>query len=515
MRCSYLEFIEQRKRNTEIYEALKDKKFDAYLDKIEELLHKHIKNLIPLVGYVETSSQDKEFISKQYIVANDKAYGNSPLFQINWIKSSNSLDPYSIDFFKDMSLLFTAKSKSSLTINTLGSSIVYFLPIIWTVVNKGDYNLSEREAIDIGRSIFKNNNVKESYYFIGALKYKIYESNDEDVYTYAKKKREKLQDAIKSKSDSPEAYENYKKLADEYNIIRDAIKGGATSIEEIELAINRGVNVFIKPSKSEKEQEEKLKEESDDPELAFKKMEGYVKMVIKGINPSLILCGAPGVGKTFRVKQTLKAAGYKEENNLYTIKGKCTPRRLYLALYNYKDKGDIVLIDDADGLVGPKAPEDCINILKGALDSTSDEEGRQVSYEVAGKLVDDDGNEIPKRFYYNGGVIVITNYNAGSLDTALRGRSYVQDIHFSTESVLKLIKIIMPDLNKETISMASKIKAYDYLIELVKSGMEMEVSIRTFNICATLFESIDDEELAKAMIKEQMKLQADRIKNKY
>ena len=245
-------------------------------------------------------------------------------------------------------------------------------------------------------------------------------------------------------------------------------------------------------------------------------MEGYVKMVVKGVNPSLILCGAPGVGKTYRVRQTLKNAGYIEEKNLFTIKGKCTARRLYLALYDYKDKGDILLIDDADSLVGPKAPEDCINILKGALDSTSEKEGRLITYGVAGKITDDDGNELPKRFYYNGSVIIITNYNAGSLDTALRGRSYIQDIHFSTESVLKLIKQIMPNLNAEKISMQSKIKAYDYLVELVKSGMDMEVSIRTFSICSTLFESMEgDDELAKIMIKEQMKLQSDRIKNKY
>ena len=281
--------------------------------------------------------------------------------------------------------------------------------------------------------------------------------------------------------------------------------------KELEEKIRKELEEKIK-----KEIEEKLKKEAEDPEIAFRKMEGYVKMVVKGVNPSLILCGAPGVGKTYRVRQTLKNAGYIEEKNLFTIKGKCTARRLYLALYEYKDKGDILLIDDADSLVGPKAPEDCINILKGALDSTSEKEGRLITYGVAGKITDDDGNELPKRFYYNGSVIIITNYNAGSLDTALRGRSYIQDIHFSTESVLKLIKQIMPNLNAEKISMQSKIKAYDYLVELVKSGMDMEVSIRTFSICSTLFESMEgDDELAKIMIKEQMKLQSDRIKNKY
>ena len=175
-------------------------------------------------------------------------------------------------------------------------------------------------------------------------------------------------------------------------------------------------------------------------------------MVIKGITPSVILCGAPGVGKTFKVRQELKNAGYNEGHNLCTIKGKCTPRVLYTTLMNYKKKGDIVVIDDADGLVGPKAPEDCINILKAALDSTGDEDGRLVSYGVAGVIRDDEGMELPKRFYYNGGCIVITNYNAGQLDTALRGRSFIQDIHFSVEEVLQIIKKLLPDLDPEHLS---------------------------------------------------------------
>ena len=516
---NFLDFIEKRKQQSAINEAFNDKNFKEQLSKIEELFHKHIDNLIPLVGFVETKSQDKEFITKQYIVINNEAYEETPLFQINWIRSNDSIDPYSIDFFKDMSILFSGKNKSSLTINTLGSSIIYFLPIIWTIINTKDYNLSEREAINIGRSVFKNNKVKESYYYVNALRYKVYENlilNEDDVDSYVQQKRDELRQAINKKNDSPEDRANYRKLASEYNTIMDMVRGGTTSIEEIELALQKGVTVSINQSQEEKEQEEKIKNETEDPEVAFKKMDGYVKMVIKGVNPSLILCGAPGVGKTYHVRQTLKNAGYIEEKNLFTIKGKCTPRRLYLALYDYKDKGDILLIDDADSLVGPKAPEDCINILKGALDSTSENEGRLITYGVAGKITDDDGNELPKRFYYNGSVIIITNYNAGSLDTALRGRSYIQDIHFSTESILKLIKSLMPNLSPDKLSMSSKYKAYDYLIELVKSGMDMEVSIRTFSICATLFESMDgDDELAKIMIKEQMKLQADRLKNKY
>ena len=41
-------------------------------------------------------------------------------------------------------------------------------------------------------------------------------------------------------------------------------------------------------------------------------------MVMQGIQPSLIICGAPGVGKTYKVKKQLKAGGYELGKNLWT-----------------------------------------------------------------------------------------------------------------------------------------------------------------------------------------------------
>ena len=171
----------------------------------------------------------------------------------------------------------------------------------------------------------------------------------------------------------------FQELNAEYEEVRKAIAGGVSTMAELKVALKHNIKIVAEIDASMKEAEEKFKEEREDPETVFKKMQGYVKMVIKGINPSVILCGAPGVGKTFRVKQQLKANNYNEGHNLFTIKGKCTPRRLYLALYEYQDKGQILLIDDADALVGPNAPEDCINILKAALDSTSEDDSEYYS----------------------------------------------------------------------------------------------------------------------------------------
>ena len=540
---TFLNFLESRK--TVILENFNSKKIDKALELVDNVLKKHIDGLVPLIGFSKIVQGKDTYYANQYMVVPKKNPGDSSVFQINFLQSGKITDVYSIDFFKDMDILWQGKAKSDLTIYTMGSSIVYFLPIIWTVVSSKKYNLSEKEAIKIGRGKYEKK-ANESKYYVGALQYYVYENLSDDVIydtwklslsesifnnqqtineveeevrKFKQKKLDDLRNAQAHKNDSPEARDVWKKAVADIKDIDAAIRGGANTLGELKLAIKHNVTVSAEIDGISKEIEKKFEEEHEDPELVFKKMQKYVKMVIKGINPSVILCGAPGVGKTYNVKKQLKAAGYHEGHNLCTIKGKCTPRVLYMNLMEYKDKGDIVLIDDADGLVGPGAPEDCINILKAALDSTSDDEGRLINYGVSGKLLDDEGTPLPKKFYYNGGIIVITNYQAGSLDSALKGRSFIQDIHFTTEDVLNRIKSLLPDIDPEHLSSKSKIKAYDYLVELSNNDAEMEVSMRTFGICAKIFETAAgdsdfDEDDVRSMIKEQMKLQAQRIRGR-
>ena len=326
------------------------------------------------------------------------------------------------------------------------------------------------------------------------------------------KKINDLKEAQVKKNNSESDKLRWKKAVSDVKEIDAAIKSGVKDFNELMNAVNdAALKAEIKKVASEVKKQ--IEEDLEDPEFVFKKMKKYVNMVVKGINPSTIICGGPGVGKTYNVMKWLKANHYNEGHNLCTIRGKCSPRILYTTLYEYKGKNDIVVIDDADCLVGPNAPEDCINILKAALDSTGDDEGRIVNYGIAGKLMDEEGIPIPKKFHYNGGIIIITNYQAGSLDSSLRGRSFIQDIHFNKEQLLSLVKTLMPGIAPNRLSMKAKIKAYDYLCDLANLNSDMEISIRTFAICAKIFETVandseftDDE--AKKMIKEQMKLQS-------
>ena len=534
---NFLDFLNKKKTNTILTESFNTKDLDKAHNLMLSIFKKKIdqRTVILFPWYLETLG-GREMNSCYFASYID---GSFRVFSINYKIEDDSANAFSISFFDAKAtndLLFSPKGKAKVTleIETLGTSVAYFIPLICHIVKNDDYNISQERAKELGNELLYKGSKNESYIWnYGAAKYRVYENlTNEDVddifylsegyvqeateaQNYRWKKKAERDEAWKKQRETknPEDRERYIELENEYKDIINAIRGGATTIKEIKMRLSKGVDVSLKTTPEEIQAQEKLEKEGKDPKQAFKEMAVYVKTVISGLQPGVIICGAPGVGKTYRIMKQLEAAGYRDGHNMEIIKGKATPRQLYLSLYNYKEKGNILVIDDADALVGPKAPEDCINMLKAALDSTSTEEGRKVSYRVTGTLYDDDGVEIPKTLYYKGGVIVITNYSAGQLDTALRGRTFVQELDFSNEQLLQVIEGMIDSLGGGLISMKSKNKALDYLKELAHSGADMEISIRTFNTCARLFAVCENDpdmsdEDVESMIKEQMKNQS-------
>ena len=543
---NFLEFLQNNEANNAKYQKINEAYKNAELGKATELITSLLKkdtglNIVSLNKF-DVEIDNNPYVSEVFLAyKGGKAIEAVSVFTFNWRDTGkSSSEVYSISFYDTLEVFLNGSGKAKLTIETLGSSVVYFIPVIAYIIKTRDFNVSIATVKDLSKSVFKTGNVTESELYIGALKYtifeglsdnliqeafnykidKINESEYEDMLAWKKEKQKAEADAYRHKNDSHEAAQRYSELRKEYDLIKKAVKGGASTIEEVQAAVKKGLAVKVKQDPSYTEIEQEVAAAAKDPDQVFKEMYKYIKMVANGLVPSVIICGAPGVGKTWKTTTLLKSLGYEEDVNMYTIKGKCTPRRLYLHLYDFQDKNNIVLIDDADALVGPKAPEDCINILKAALDSTSDDQGRLVTYGVGGPLKDDEGMDIPKKFYYRGGVIVLTNYQAGQLDTAFRGRSYVQNIVFTPEQVLQIIKGLMPGMDKHRLSAKAKMKAYDYLMELYESKILVDLSVRTFGLCATMFQAnMDDpdftEEDTKSMIKEQMINQGLRGGKKY
>ena len=539
---NFLEFIKLKESITEnrqiINEAFQVKDVDKAHKLMLKLFKEKIgKNVIKDPTPIATKVDGRDAISITFIALKDKK-NIDMMWNLNYLVEGKSAAVYSIDFFnadQAEALLFgDGEARTALTIFTMGQSVAYFMPLIIHVVKNHDFSLGKDKAKDVTKTVFAN---ECRIWYYGAMPFKIYESMkpstidttfhlaqghhlvdnglefvwESEAEEVKKKVRQAEVESWATKGDSEEARRRSLDLDKDYRDICKAIKGGATTLKDLEVAIGRKIKVAYDVDSSIEDNQKKVTEatKKKDPDQAFKEMQGYVKTVLKGLQPGVVLCGAPGIGKTYRVLQQLKAAGYQHGQNLAIIKGKCTPRQMYLTLYEYQKKGDMILVDDADSLIGPKAPEDVINILKAALDSTSDDEGRLVSYKISGKLVDDEDNPVPKEFYFNGSVIVITNYSVGQIDTAIRSRVFTQSLDFTTEQLLEIIKKLIPAIDPTRLSSQSKMKAYDYLLEMSKNGTEMEISIRSFATCARLFQVCEGDkdftdDDAKSMIQEQM-----------
>ena len=549
---SFLDFVNKKTLLEEssqwMNEAFKEKDYNKSKKTILNILKKEITiGHVWSLGIYDLKVDGNDCSTLIYMVSNKEVNKIALIFGINFLKSGQSMVPYSTIFFdeehtaqfllNDSGTKAMSSVKSQLEIKMMGASIVYYIPVIASVINSGKFDISSEEAVKLGRKVYdtKNECVSWDMYF-GAQKYHIYEGISEDKViekyhlnlghkykkigesyqwineTELEDRKKEVYDQMKTNTDPDLGKALYK----EYRQILNAIKGGATSLDDLECSVKKNVSVSSSiPGAAEVQK--KIEIAKSDPKTAFKEMQMYVKMVIKGIQPAVILCGAPGVGKTYRIMQQLKAAGYTMTGD-NVIKGKCSPRQLYLTLYNNKSKGDIVVIDDADSLVGPKAPEDSINILKAALDSTADDEGRLVSYKISGELKDDEGTPVPKSHYNKCGVIVITNYNVGQIDTALRNRAFTQSLEFSVKDLLGIVRDLMPNIEPEHLSMSSKAKAMNFLEKLVEDKEPIEVSIRSFITCSRIYENAEDEEelkLCEKMIREQMKNQSLRGGRKY
>lgn len=262
-------------------------------------------------------------------------------------------------------------------------------------------------------------------------------------------------------------------------------------------------------------------EERATPEERFSDMESYIQMVIDKEAPLALICGAPGVGKSYRIEKLLNKNGLYDEEGFKLMSGKCTPTSLFTELFQWKEPGQIIFFDDCDSIF---RDDDAINILKAAYDSKNT---RRVSWNILkpilcpSDVVEKTDPEslyydavtdkwyYPKKFVYEGGGIIATNYRAGQIDTAVRNRALICDLDFTVTEILGLIKDIV---GKTMTKYSEEVKdqAYDFLLALGESGADCELSVRSFGTCCKIFTSDAPEKSKMRRVRELMRLQFQR-----
>lgn len=215
---------------------------------------------------------------------------------------------------------------------------------------------------------------------------------------------------------------------------------------------NKMAGVKVEFGSNPDETDEQIEERLFD---RFKIMDQLTTACLKGYARSLIISGPPGLGKSYTVEQRLAESDSKEINHSI-VKGYVRATGLIKKLYSHREKGKVLVFDDADTIF---YDDNSLNLLKTVCDTTKK---RVVSWLSEGTLVDEDTAErIPKKFEFQGTIIFITNLDFDTLIDkghklaphlqALVSRSHYIDLAMKTrrDYLIRIRQVIKQGLLKE------------------------------------------------------------------
>ncbi len=181
----------------------------------------------------------------------------------------------------------------------------------------------------------------------------------------------------------------------------------------------------------------------------FTILEDMTKGVRKGDVRAMIVSGPPGVGKSFGVEAVLTKDDLfdkmgERKPRYEIVKGAMSAIGLYSKLYEFSNKGNVLVFDDCDSVL---LDELSLNILKAALDSSKK---RTISWNTDSRILRSEG--IPNSFEFCGSAIFITNIKFEHVRSkklrdhldALESRCHYLDLTIDTtrEKILRIKQIV-------------------------------------------------------------------------
>jgi hypothetical protein len=222
-----------------------------------------------------------------------------------------------------------------------------------------------------------------------------------------------------------------------------------------------------------------------DREIAqrFEVYNTVVTGVIKGTIKSLIVSGAPGIGKTYILDERLRIAKGSGKINYSLLTGTASAIGLYFALYEHSKPGDVLVLDDLDAIF---SDQEALNLLKGALDTGRP---REITWMTNSSFLKE--NEIPRSFIFEGSVVFVSNLDFDKIVekatklsphfAALISRCVYLDLGIhEQEEIMVRIKQVVEGTNIMSTLGVSKEYAGDILSWMdAHTGKLRNISIRT------------------------------------
>ena len=237
----------------------------------------------------------------------------------------------------------------------------------------------------------------------------------------------------------------------------------------------------------------------------YESMKTLIEAVAANTVNSLVLSGAPGIGKSYTVEKTLQEVN-SGDFGFSIHKGYIRASHLYRLLWENRNPGDVVVLDDTDAIFGD---ETALNILKAALEL---KRTRRIGWGSEKIFEDQDGEEIPRYFNFEGSVIFLTNLAIHDLInsnskyaphlSALESRSLVLDlgIRSKKEYMIKIAQTVQDGMLRDKGFSKSQ---ESEIMEFINENMDRfrELSLRMVEKVAALYNANPTEwkKLVKAV----------------
>ena len=216
----------------------------------------------------------------------------------------------------------------------------------------------------------------------------------------------------------------------------------------IRVKCDQGAFTLVKEGKSAKVADETDEQIIERTRKRFDILEDMTQAVKEGTVRAMIVTGPPGVGKSFGVDKVLHKEDLfnlmgQRKPKYEVVKGAMSAIGLYCKLYEYADKGNVVVFDDCDSVL---LDDLSLNILKAALDSSTK---RMIHWNTDSSKLRNEG--VPGSFEFKAGAIFITNIKFDHVKSkklqdhlaALESRCHYIDLQMDTEreKVLRIKQI--------------------------------------------------------------------------
>ena len=217
----------------------------------------------------------------------------------------------------------------------------------------------------------------------------------------------------------------------------------------IRIKCDQNAYALIDQSKATKKREETDEEIIERLRKRFDILEDMTQATKEGTVRAMIVTGPPGVGKSYGVDKVLKKEDLfnmmgDRKPKYEVVKGAMSAIGLYCKLYEYADKGNVIVFDDCDSVL---LDDLSLNILKAALDSSTK---RMIHWNTDSSKLRAEG--VPGSFEFKAGAIFITNIKFDHVKSkklqdhlaALESRCHYIDLQMDTEreKVLRIKQIV-------------------------------------------------------------------------